>query len=66
MKFASEILDKDDNYVRVETDWRGVIYLPVSDYTLPVYSKYIGRLHFDSHEEKMNFIKEHKSIRNAD
>ncbi|MBO5957752.1 MAG: DUF1810 domain-containing protein [Bacteroidales bacterium] len=66
MKFASEILDKDDNYVRVETDWRGVMYLPVSDYTLPVYSRYKGRLHFDSHEEKMNFIKEHKSIRNAD
>lgn len=66
MKFASEILDKDDNYVRVEADWQGVMYLPVSDYTLPVYSKYRGRLNFDSHEEKMNFIKVHKSGRNAD
>ena len=66
MGFASEILDKDDNYVRVETDWQGVMYLPVSDYTLPVYSKYRGRMHFDSHEEKMNFIEVHKSGRNAD
>ena len=64
MNFAHEILEKDKNYMLA--DWRGGLYLPVSDYTLPVYSRYEGKMHFDSKEEKTKFIEEHKSGRNAD
>ena len=66
MKFAHEILEKDKNYMLADSDWRGELYLPVSDYTLPVYSRYEGKMHFDSQEEKTKFIEEHKSGRNAD
>ena len=66
MKFAHEILEKDQNYMFADSDWRGGLYLPVSDYTLPVYSRYGGRMDFESQEEKIKFIEEHKSGRNAD
>ena len=66
MKFAHEILEKDENYIHIESDWRGGLYLPVSDYTLPVYSRYGGKMHFDGQEEKIKFIEEHKSGTNAD
>ena len=66
MNFAHEILEKDKNYMLADSDWRGELYLPVSDYTLPVYSRYEGKMHFDSQEEKTKFIEEHKSGRNAD
>lgn len=66
MKFAYEILEKDKDYVHIESDWRGGLYLPVSDYSLPVYSRYGGRMHFDSQSEKIKFIVEHKSGTNAD
>ena len=66
MKFAHEILEKDQNYMFADSDWRGGLYLPVSDYTLPVYTRYGGRMDFESQEEKIKFIEEHKSGRNAD
>lgn len=66
MKFAHEILERDKNYIHIETDWRGGLYLPVSDYTLPVYTRYGGKMHFDSQEEKIKFIEEHKSGKNVD
>ena len=66
MKFAHEILEKDRNYMFADSDWLGGLYLPVSDYTLPVYSRYGGRMDFESQEEKIKFIEEHKSGRNAD
>jgi len=66
MKFAHEILEKDRNYMFADSDWRGGLYLPVSDYTLPVYTRYGGRMDFESQEEKIKFIEEHKSGRNAD
>ena len=66
MKFAHEILEKDQNYMFADSDWRGGLYLPVSDYTLPVYSRYGGRMDFESQEEKIKFIEEHKSGRDAD
>ena len=50
----------------VDSDLRGGLYLPVSDYTLPVYSRYVGKLLFESQEEKIKFIEDHKSGRNAD
>lgn len=59
MKFAHEILEKDENYRYVDSDWRGGLYLPKSDYTLPVYSRYHGKMHFESDEEKIKFIEEH-------
>ena len=66
MKFAHEILEKDRNYMFADSDWRGGLYLPVSDYTLPVYTRYGGRMDFESQEEKIKFIEEHKSGRDAD
>ena len=65
MKFAHKILEKEKNYMRIDSDWRG-LYLPVSDYTLPVYSLQFGKMHFESQEEKIKFIEEHKSGRNVD
>ena len=47
-------------------DWRGALYLPLSDYTLPVYSLQLGKMHFESQEEKIKFIEDHKTGRNAD
>lgn len=66
MKFAHEILEKDRNYMFADSDWRGGLYLPVSDYTLPVYTRYGGRMDFESQEEKIKFIEKYKSGRNAD
>jgi hypothetical protein len=66
MKFAREILERDKNYMCVDTDWRGALYLPLSDYTLPVYSLQLGKMHFESQEEKIKFIEDHKTGRNAD
>lgn len=65
MKFAHKILEKDKNYMCADSDWRGGLYLPISDYTLPVYSLYEGKMHFDSEEEKIKFIEEHKADKNA-
>lgn len=59
MKFAHEILDKDKNYRYVDSDWRGGLYLPIYDYTLPVYSRYHGKMYFKSEDEKIKFIEEH-------
>ena len=66
MKFAREVLERDKNYMCVDTDWRGALYLPLSDYTLPVYSLQLGKMHFESQEEKIKFIEDHKTGRNAD
>lgn len=61
MKFAHEILEKDPNYMFINHD----LYLPVSDYTLPVYSLGFGKMRFNSQAEKIKFIEEHKQGRNA-
>ena len=66
MKFAHEIFEKDKNYMYLDSDWQEGLYLPVSDYTLPVYSQFRGKMHFESQEEKIRFIEEYKSRRNAD
>lgn len=66
MKFAGEILERDKNYMCVDTDWLGALYLPLSDYTLPVYSLQLGKMHFESQEEKIKFIEDYKTGRNAD
>ena len=64
IQFANDILEKDKNYMFVDDDWQ--VYLPLSDYSLPVYSLCRGKMHFESQEEKIKFIEEHKSGRNAD
>jgi ADP-ribosylglycohydrolase len=66
MKFAHKILERDKNYMCVGTNWIKGLYLPISDYTLPVYSRYIGKMHFESQVEKIKFIEDHKTGRNAD
>lgn len=60
MKFAHEILDKDPNYIHVNDGNYDDAYIPVSDYTLPVYSRYRGKIKFDSEEDKLAFIKKYK------
>ena len=60
MKFAHEILDKDPNYIHVNDGNYDDAYIPLSDYTLPVYSRYRGKMKFDSEEEKLAFIKKYK------
>ena len=66
MKFAHKILEKDKNYMCADTARRRGLYIPVSDYTLPVYSRYGGKMHFESQEEKIKFIEDHKTGKNAD
>lgn len=56
MKFAEEVLDSDPGYTLVDDDF----YIPVSDYTLPVYSKDLGKMRFANEEEKMKFIRSHQ------
>lgn len=58
MRFAHVILDRDENYEKYpECYGGGFLYIPVTDYSLPVYSSRRGKLRFDSQEEKIRFIK---------
>lgn len=66
MKFARGLLERDKNYVGVKTERLGRLYLPISDYTLPVYSLQYGKVRFKSQEEKIEFIEAYKTGRNAD
>ena len=66
MKFARGLLERDKNYVGVKTERLGRLYLPISDYTLPVYSLQYGKVRFESQEEKIEFIEAYKTGRNAD
>ena len=60
MKFARGLLERDKNYVGVKTERLGRLYLPISDYTLPVYSLQYGKVRFESQEEKIEFIEAYK------
>ena len=60
MDFAHEILERDENYVRIESSIQGELYLPRLDYSLPVYSRDMGKMYFDNQEEKVKFIEAHK------
>lgn len=60
MRFASAVLDRDDDYVRVGQNQWEELYIPCRDYTLPVYSRHRGKLHFDTEEEKREFIDKHR------
>ena len=66
MKFARGLLERDKNYMGVKTEDLGRLYLPVSDYTLPVYSLQYGKVRFESQEDKIEFIEAYKTGRNAD
>lgn len=66
MKFARGLLERDKNYMGVKTERLGRLYLPISDYTLPVYSLQYGKVRFKSQEEKIEFIEAYKTGRNAD
>lgn len=66
MVFASRILEEDENYVHIEDECSGDLFIPLRDFSLPVYSKYRGKLHFKSDNEKMIFIKKILHDRNAD
>ena len=66
MKFARGLLERDKNYVGVKTERLGRLYLPISDYTLPVYSLQYGKVRFERQEEKIEFIEAYKTGRNAD
>ncbi len=59
MEFASELLDKDENFIHVGDNRWNEYYIPREDTTLPVYSRVKGKLHFDTEEEKQVFIKQH-------
>ncbi len=63
MQFASELLDKDENYIHVGEGRWNEYYIPRQDMTLPVYSRIKGKLHFDTEEEKLTFIEQQR--RNA-
>ena len=60
MDFAHEILERDENYVHIESSIQGELYLPRFDYSLPVYSRDMGKMYFNNQEEKVKFIEAHK------
>ncbi len=60
MQFASKLLNKDENYIHVGEDRWSEYYIPRKDTTLPVYSPIKGKLHFDTEEEKLTFIEQHR------
>ncbi len=60
MRFASTLLDRDENYIHTGEGRWNEYYIPRQDDTLPVYSKMKGKLHFDSEEEKKAFIRKHR------
>lgn len=59
MQFAREILIKDEKYIRVTPDEYNEYFIPRNDYSLPVYSL-MGKMHFDSEEDKIRFIQDKK------
>ena len=60
MKFAHAILDNDSNYKHINEGNYDDAYIPVKDYTLPVYSRYRGKIKFDTEEEKLAFINKYR------
>ncbi len=60
MRFASALLDRDENYIHTGEGRWDEYYIPRQDDTLPVYSKVEGKLYFDSEEEKKAFIRKHR------
>lgn len=60
MTFAHTILDEDPNYKCVKDGHFAVFYIPVKDYSLPVYSLHYGKMKFDSDKEKRAFIKRYR------
>ena len=60
MGFVSGLLEKDPNYIHIKEDNGDEYYLPCQDFTLPVYSRIDGKLHFDTDDEKLEFIVEHR------
>lgn len=66
MSFAAEILAADPNYLRKEGDWRGDLFIPAEDYTLPVYYSETGKVEFKNDDEKRAFIEMHKQDPDAD
>lgn len=60
MKFAHAVLDNDPNYMHVNDGDYDDAYIPVQDYSLPVYFRYRGKIKFDSEEEKLAFIKKYR------
>ncbi len=59
MRFASELLNSDENYIHIDDDRGNGYYIPRQDYSLPVYSYREGKLYFETEEEKMTFIKKY-------
>jgi len=60
MKFAHSILDNDPNYKHVNEGNYDDAYIPIKDYSLPVYSRYRGKMRFASDEEKFAFINKYR------
>ena len=56
MRFANSILEKDPKYVTIRNGLE-LLFVPATDYSLPVYSSLRGKLAFNSEHEKIEFIK---------
>lgn len=66
MRFASELLNSDENYIQDnECGWHNY-YIPRQDDSLPVYSRIEGKLHFESDDEKKAFINKYRGQEHAD
>ncbi len=55
MHCIRQLLEKDDNYQFIENGYWNSYYVPVKDYSLPVY-QLNGKLDFSSQEDKIKFI----------
>lgn len=57
MRFAESVLERDPNYETIR-DGRGeLLFIPRTDYSLPVYSSRRGKLHFDNDKDRIVFIR---------
>ena len=57
IRFANAILERDPNYMTIRDGWGELLFVPKTDFSLPVYSSQRGKLYFDNEEDKKHFIK---------
>ena len=58
MRFAKVLLERDPNYMTIRrVGWGDILFVPTTDFSLPVYSSQRGKLYFDNEEDKKHFIK---------
>lgn len=56
LKFAYRLLENDRKYRSGEDEFDYIVFYPISDYSLPVYNMHKGKMHFETFDEKKEYI----------